>query len=81
MGASKTMSCEDENLASRRRFIQGALGGAAATMMAMDDDIIYGQSQGSALTSLSLSAASQLVRSKKASPVELTKACLSGSNG
>jgi aspartyl-tRNA(Asn)/glutamyl-tRNA(Gln) amidotransferase subunit A len=33
--------------------------------------------QGSSLTKLSLSEASQLVRSKKVSPVELTQACLS----
>jgi aspartyl-tRNA(Asn)/glutamyl-tRNA(Gln) amidotransferase subunit A len=37
---------------------------------------VHAQSQNSDLTGLSLSAASQFVRSKKTSPVELTKACL-----
>src|SRR5262245_10062951 len=50
-------------------------GGAAASMIAVTDNV-YSQSQHSDLTSLSLSAASQLVRRKRASPVELTKACL-----
>ena len=60
---------------SRRTFIKSAVAGAAATMVTAHSDV-HAQSQNSDLTGLSLSAASQFVRSKKTSPVELTKACL-----
>src|SRR5215470_71052 len=60
---------------SRRTFMKRTFGGAAASMIAVTDNV-YSQTQHSDLTSLSLSAASQLVRRKRASPVELTKACL-----
>ncbi len=46
-------------------------------MAGIDDDATKAQSQRSSLTNLSLSEVSQLVHSKKVSPVELTKECLS----
>src|SRR6266568_1786596 len=73
-----------ENLRSRRTFIKSALAGAASTLMAgIDKPAAHAytgaqqKGQGSDVTQLGLSEASQLVRSKKVSPVELTHECLS----
>src|SRR5947209_8996057 len=73
----------EESLRSRRTFIKGALAGAAGTLMAgMDKQAAHADSgarqerQASDVSQLSLSEASQLVRSKKVSPVELTHECL-----
>ena len=58
--------------------MKSAFVGAAASLMGgIDDGAANAESQPSALTRLSLSEASQLVRRKKVSPVELTKECLS----
>jgi aspartyl-tRNA(Asn)/glutamyl-tRNA(Gln) amidotransferase subunit A len=58
--------------------MKSALAGAAADLMAgFDDNAAHAASESSTLTRLSLSEASRLVRSKKVSPVELTKECLS----
>jgi aspartyl-tRNA(Asn)/glutamyl-tRNA(Gln) amidotransferase subunit A len=74
------MSYEKEYLCSRRSFVKGAV---SATALGLIGGVggtspVYGaQKKASAgVTSLSLSQASQLVRSKKLSPVELTEACL-----
>ena len=73
-----------EKLVSRRRFVKTALVGAVAGSL-----VRFGQATGQAhvlspagqptgeLTKLTLSQASELVRSRKVSPVELTQACLS----
>ena len=73
-----------EKLLSRRGFVKTALAGAVAGSFAR-----FGQAIGQAhelspagqhtgeLTKLTLSEASELVRSRKVSPVELTQACLS----
>lgn len=53
------------------------LGAAAGLMMGIEDDAAQARSESSSLTSLSLSEVSQLVRTKKVSPVEVTKDCLS----
>ena len=73
----------DECLGSRRAFIMSALVGAAGTLMASTnksasgaDGVSQQKSPGSDLSQLSLSEASQLVRGKKVSPVELTRECL-----
>jgi aspartyl-tRNA(Asn)/glutamyl-tRNA(Gln) amidotransferase subunit A len=73
----------DESSDSRRAFIKGALVGAAGTLMAGTnepeagaDTVAQQKRQGSNVSQLSLSEASQLVRSKKISPVELTHECL-----
>jgi len=72
----------EESLRSRRTFIKSALAGAASTLIAgIDKPAAHAGSQqkrqGSNVSQLSLSEASQLVRSKKVSPVELTHECLS----
>jgi aspartyl-tRNA(Asn)/glutamyl-tRNA(Gln) amidotransferase subunit A len=57
--------------------MKNAFFGAAASWMAgIDDDAAQAQFQSSSLINLSLREASQLVRSKKVSPVELTRQCL-----
>src|SRR5947207_3837701 len=74
----------DESLRSRRAFIKGATAGATGTVVAgIDRHAAHAHTgaqqrrQGSNISQLSLSEASQLVRSKKVSPVELTHECLS----
>src|SRR6266853_2103257 len=74
----------EESLHSRRAFIKTALTGVAGTMMAgIDKHAAHAHTgtqqmgQGSNIGRLGLSEASQLVRSKKVSPVELTHECLS----
>src|SRR5262245_16874966 len=78
------MIITEDNLWSRRAFIETASGGTAGSLIARIDITasyahIYPQQkpQGQSLTKLTLSEASELVRSKKISPVELTQACLS----
>ena len=63
--------CED---VSRRLFIKAAMAGTAASLLM--ESRPAGQSQSGSLTDLNLSDASELVRRRKVSPVELTKACL-----
>src|SRR5712692_4606704 len=74
----------EKSLRSRRTFIKNALAGAAGTLMAGIDkhsahDYIGAQEKrpGSNVSQLGLSEASQLVRNKNVSPVELTHECLS----
>src|SRR6266513_4216244 len=74
----------EESQHSRRAFIKTALTGVAGTMMAgIDKHAAHAytgaqqKGQGSNVSQLGLSEASQLVRSKKVSPVELTHECLS----
>jgi aspartyl-tRNA(Asn)/glutamyl-tRNA(Gln) amidotransferase subunit A len=74
----------EESLRSRRTFIKGAIVGAAGTLMTgIDKHAAHASAgaqqkgQGSNVSQLGLSEASQLVRSKKVSPVELTRECLS----
>ncbi len=66
---------------SRRTFIKGVLAGTAGTLMTgVDKRAAHagtGARQRGELSQLSLSEISQLVRGKKASPVELTQECLS----
>ena len=73
----------EESPSSRRTFIKDALAGAAGTLMAgIDKHAAHAytgaqeKGQGSNVSQLGLSEASQLVRSKKVSPVELTHECL-----
>src|SRR5438132_1847615 len=73
----------EDSLRSRRTFIKSALAGAAGTLMAdIDKHAAHAYAgaqekrQGSNVSKLGLSEASQLVRSKKVSPVELTHECL-----
>jgi aspartyl-tRNA(Asn)/glutamyl-tRNA(Gln) amidotransferase subunit A len=82
--SSQPMVEPEESLRSRRAFIKTALAGAAGTLIAgMSKDAAYANTgaqqarHGSNLSQLGLSEASQLVRSKKVSPVELTRECLS----
>jgi aspartyl-tRNA(Asn)/glutamyl-tRNA(Gln) amidotransferase subunit A len=78
------MTNTKENLWSRRAFVKSALAGAAGSVIA-GINIKAGHAHigpqqrppGASLTKLTLSEASELVRSKKVSPVELTQACLS----
>src|ERR1700677_1242571 len=56
---------------SRRGFLAAGLGAAAAARLALADNA-------SDLTALTLKQASERIRSKKVSPVELTEACLEG---
>jgi aspartyl-tRNA(Asn)/glutamyl-tRNA(Gln) amidotransferase subunit A len=81
---SAVMTNAEEHLWSRRAFVKTALAGAATGSF-----VRIGQATGQThvlspggphtgrLTELTLSEASELVRSKKISPVELTQACLS----
>jgi len=78
------MTNTEDNLWSRRAFMKTALAGTAGSLIARIDikaghAHIFPQQkpQGLSLTKLTLSEASELVRSKKISPVELTQACLS----
>jgi len=75
---------EEKKLLSRRAFVKTALAGAAAGSFVRVGRPIRqahvppgGRPQIGELTKLTLSEASELVRSKKVSPVELTQACLS----
>jgi aspartyl-tRNA(Asn)/glutamyl-tRNA(Gln) amidotransferase subunit A len=61
---------------SRRKFIKRALAGAAGALMVSIDKQVASGDDRSNLTQLDLSAVSQLVRSKKISPVQLTQECL-----
>jgi aspartyl-tRNA(Asn)/glutamyl-tRNA(Gln) amidotransferase subunit A len=74
------MSYEKDYLCSRRTFVKGALSATALGVIGGVGGVspVYSaQKKTSAgVTSLSLSQASHLVRSKKVSPVELTEACL-----
>src|SRR6266705_3602958 len=73
----------EESLRSRRTFIKSAIAGTAGTMMAgVDKHAAHANTgaqqkgQGSNDSQLGLSEASQLLCSKKVSPVELTHECL-----
>jgi aspartyl-tRNA(Asn)/glutamyl-tRNA(Gln) amidotransferase subunit A len=77
------MIATDRNLWSRRSFMKSALAGAATTLFApvcahacYPDIAFQYQSGGLNVSTLTLSDASQLVRTKKVSPVELTQECL-----
>jgi len=74
------MSNEKEYPCSRRTFVKGAVSATALGLIGGAGGAIpFSSAQkkaGAAVTSLSLSQASQLLRSKKLSPVELTQACL-----
>jgi aspartyl-tRNA(Asn)/glutamyl-tRNA(Gln) amidotransferase subunit A len=74
----------EESLRSRRTFIKSAIVGAAGTLMTgINKHAAHAQTgaqqkgRGSDVSQLGLSEASQLVRSKKVSPVELARECLS----
>ena len=69
---ARTMSVSND--ISRREFIQSALVGTAASLLM--ETRPASQDQNAAFANLSLGDASKLVRQKKISPVELTKACL-----
>jgi aspartyl-tRNA(Asn)/glutamyl-tRNA(Gln) amidotransferase subunit A len=78
------MDDREENLWSRRAFVESAIAVTAGTLIAginkeaiNADDGSDNKPPASSLTELSLHEASALVRSKKISPVELTRACLS----
>jgi aspartyl-tRNA(Asn)/glutamyl-tRNA(Gln) amidotransferase subunit A len=72
------MTDAEEYLLSRRAFMKNAfVGTAASLMLAIDDDAAQARSESSSLTNLDLSEVSQLVRTKKVSPVEVTRECLS----
>ena len=65
---------------SRRSFLKCALAGAAATVFGKVQTADTGAGHSprtSEVTQLSLSEACELIRSRKISPVELTRACLS----
>ncbi|HKR59978.1 MAG TPA: amidase [Pyrinomonadaceae bacterium] len=72
----------DEGTGSRRSFIKRAFVGAAGTLMASknknsaDATISQQRRPASNASHLTLSEASQLIRTKKVSPVELTHECL-----
>src|SRR5256712_3340627 len=73
---------EPENsLRSRRTFIKTTVTGVAGIIMATDKHAAHAgaqqKGQGSDVSQLGLSEVSQLIRSKKVSPVELTHECLS----
>src|SRR5207237_10297057 len=73
------MSEPEESLCSRRRFVRNALIGAAGTLtMTIHKHAAQASTTAEKnLSHLSISQISQLVRSKKVSPVELTRECLS----
>ena len=62
---------------SRRKFIKHALAGAAGGLMVPIDKQVATAADKPRLTQLDLSEVSQLVRSNKISPVQLTQECLS----
>src|SRR5689334_8902727 len=69
----------DERNFSRRSFIKTALTGTAASLAWTATNAEASQSPGTPtdeLTSMSIREAAELVRRKKVSPVELTRACL-----
>jgi aspartyl-tRNA(Asn)/glutamyl-tRNA(Gln) amidotransferase subunit A len=73
-----------EDLWSRRTFVKGILAGAAGNLvLGAEQRVAYADTgprqkpPNSDLTKLTLSEASELVRNRKISPVELTHACLS----
>jgi aspartyl-tRNA(Asn)/glutamyl-tRNA(Gln) amidotransferase subunit A len=73
-----------EDLWSRRTFVKGILAGAAGSLvLGAEQRVAYADTgprqkpPNSDLTKLTLSEASELVRNRKISPVELTHACLS----
>src|SRR6266513_1548008 len=73
---------EEECRQSRRTFIKCTLAGAAGTVMMSIDKQAAGahvaaRQEVSHVTQLDLNEASQLLRSKKISPVQLTQECLS----
>ena len=74
------MSYEKEYGCSRRTFVKGAVSATALGLIGgvggMSPVYSAQKKASSGVTSLSLSQASQLVRSKKLSPAELTEACL-----
>src|SRR5215510_157026 len=76
------MSDANQANCSRRKFVKNALSVTAATFIGGIGKRTEGemaaqkQAQNSTVTRLSLGEASQLVRNKKVSPVELTQACL-----
>jgi len=74
------MSDADQANCSRRKFVKNALSVTAATFIsgirAEGEMATQKQALNSTVTRLSLGEASQLVRNKKVSPVELTQACL-----
>jgi aspartyl-tRNA(Asn)/glutamyl-tRNA(Gln) amidotransferase subunit A len=61
---------------SRRKFIKHALAGAAGGLMVNIDKQVAAAADKAKVTRLDLSEISQLVRSKKISPVQLTQECL-----
>jgi aspartyl-tRNA(Asn)/glutamyl-tRNA(Gln) amidotransferase subunit A len=62
---------------SRRKFIKRALAGAAGALMVSIEKQVAGGREGFNSAELDLNEVSQLVRSKKISPVQLTQDCLS----
>src|SRR6185503_2403525 len=69
----------DEGKFSRRSFIKTAVTGAAASVAWTRTTAQAAQSPSNStdeLTAISIREAAELVRRKKVSPVELTKACL-----
>ena len=66
----------EEGGESRRKFIKRALAGAAGALMVSIDKHVVAANDRSNLTQLDLSEVSELVRSKKISPVQLTQECL-----
>jgi aspartyl-tRNA(Asn)/glutamyl-tRNA(Gln) amidotransferase subunit A len=78
------MTDAEENPRSRKAFMRSAFAMPTGGLSSRGDrgtDLVdtslQDQPRGSSLTKLSLSEASQLVRSKRVSPVELTQECLS----
>src|ERR1700719_901918 len=75
------MNGPEDNRRSRRSFIKGALAGAAGSLVVGTDKhaarAAQQKLQKSNVSQLGLSEASELLRRKKISPVELTNDCLS----
>jgi aspartyl-tRNA(Asn)/glutamyl-tRNA(Gln) amidotransferase subunit A len=76
----KSMECSH---VSRRRFVKTALAGATGSLISATGSgarpggvVLQPRGRDTDLSALTLSDASELVRSRKISPVELTKACL-----
>src|SRR5215471_18566303 len=78
----RVMSKGDGTNCSRRNFVKNALSATAVTLIggigerAEAQMAAQNKAQNLSVTRLSLSEASELVRNKKVSPVELTQACL-----